>query len=124
MKMIDMGRGFGYDGRTMKKRLRKKYRVGEFRELCFHFSFAYKGDVMADACREFLNALIEDCIEANGLDCSGNISDDGCQMTAMATDPTQTSAAQLEAVKAWLSAREDVEVTSFSGLEDAWYAQD
>lgn len=107
----------------MKKRLRKKYRVGEFRELCFEFSIEYKGDVNAPECMKFLEALIEDCIEANDLDCEGSINIDGCNIVARATDPTKTSQAQLEAVKSWLEAREDVTVLSFSELEDYWYAK-
>ncbi len=106
----------------MKKRLRKKYRVGEFKELCFEFSFNYKGDVAAPECEQFLHALIEECIEANGLDCEGNITDDCCNIIAKAVDPTQTSNAQREAVKNWLEARSDVELKSFSELQDAWYA--
>ncbi len=106
----------------MKKRLRKKYRVGEFRELCFHFSFDYKGDVEAPECEQFLHALIEDCIEANGLNCEGNITEDGCNITAKAEDAKLTSEAQRLAVKSWLEAREEVVVHSFSELEDFWYA--
>ena len=106
----------------MKKRLRKKYRVGEFKELCFEFSFEYKGDVAAAECEQFLHALVEDCIEANGLDCEGSITDDGCSIIAKAVDPTQTSNAQREAVKSWLEARSDVELKSFGELQDAWYA--
>ncbi len=107
----------------MKKRLRKKYRVGEFRELCFHFTFDYKGDVESAECEQFLQALIEDCIEANGLNCNGSITEDGCNITAIAEDPTLTSEGQRLAVKSWLEAREDVLVHTFSELEDAWYAR-
>lgn len=106
----------------MKKRLRKKYRVGEFRELCFAFTFDYKGDVTSPACEQFLHAFVSECIEANGLDCEGNLTDEGCNIIARAENPTQTSQKQLDAVKAWLEAREDVEIKAFSELEDAWYA--
>ena len=106
----------------MKKRLRKKYRVGEFKELCFEFTFGYKGDVAAPECEQFLHALIEECIEANGLDCEGNITDDGCSIIAKAGDPTQTNETQRQAVKSWLEARSDVEIKNFAELQDAWYA--
>ncbi len=111
-----------YLSRTMKKRLRKKYRVGEFRELCFEFSFEYKGDVEAPECEKFLHAFVEECIEANGLNCEGNITESGCNITAKAVDPTQTNDAQREAVKAWLEARPEIELISFGELEDAWYS--
>ncbi len=106
----------------MKKRLRKKYRVGEFRELCFHFSFDYKGDVEAPECEQFLHSFVEDCIEANGLECDGSITEAGCNITAMAEDPKLTCEAQRQAVKSWLEASDKVELLSFSELEDAWYA--
>lgn len=107
----------------MKKRLRKKYRVGEFRELCFEFTFDYKGDVESPECEQFLHAFVTECIEANGLNCEGNLTDEGCNIIARAENPTQTSQAQRDAVKAWLEARQDVEVKAFSELTDSWYAQ-
>lgn len=106
---------------TMKKRLRKKYRVGEFRELCFEFTFDYKGDINSQECEQFLHAFVDDCIEYNGLNCEGNLTDEGCNITARAEDATQTSETQRQAVKTWLSARPDVEVKSFGELVDAWY---
>lgn len=106
----------------MKKRLRKKYRIGEFRELCFTFSFEYKGDVEAPECEQFLHALVNDCIEANGLNCEGSLTDEGCHILAKAVDPTQTNEEQRSAVKSWLEARSDIELKSFGELEDAWYS--
>lgn len=106
---------------TMKKRLRKKYRVGEFRELCFEFTFDYKGDIESPECEQFLHSFVNDCIEANGLNCEGNMTNEGCNITARAEDATQTSDAQRQAVKAWLEGREDVELKSFGELVDAWY---
>lgn len=106
---------------VMKKRLRKKYRVGEFRELCFEFTFDYKGDVESAECGQFLQALVNDCIEANGLECEGSMTDEGCVIIVTAADPTQTSEAQRQAVKTWLEGRSDIELKSFSELHDAWY---
>ena len=45
----------------MKRRLRKKYRVGEFRELCFEFTFDYKGDIESPECEQFLHSFVDDC---------------------------------------------------------------
>ncbi len=105
----------------MNKRLRKKYRVGEFSELCFSFSFEYKGDVESPACEEFLRSLIEDCIEAQSLDCEGHLTEDACVITVCAIDPKATNQEQLDSVKTWLEAREDVEIKAFSPLMDRWY---
>lgn len=108
----------------MKKRLRKKYRVGEFRELCFEFIINYKGDVQSPECVQFLNAFVEECIEANGLNCEGCLTNEGCNITARAEDPTQTSEEQRQAVRTWLEGRSDIELVSFGELVDAWYARD
>lgn len=108
----------------MKKRLRKKYRVGEFRELCFEFTFDYKGDVQSPECEKFLHSFVEDCIEANGLSCEGNLTQDGCNIVARDEQPTRTNEQQRLAVKSWLESRDDVELKSFSELVDAWYGDD
>lgn len=105
----------------MKKRLRKKYRVGEFRELCFEFTFDYKGNIESPECEQFLKLFIDECIEANGLNCEGNLTEAGCNITARAEDATQTRETQRQAVKAWLDGRDDVEVKFFGELVDAWY---
>ena len=68
----------------MKKRLRKKYRVGEFRELCFEFTFDYKGDVESPECEAFLRQFVDECIDANGLETNGLLTYDRklCKVTA------------------------------------------
>jgi uncharacterized protein YggL (DUF469 family) len=89
---------FVYEGNPLRKVL----------EYIFHIANKY-------------GLLPDDCIEANGLNCEGNLTDNGCNITARAEDPTQTNEAQRQAVKAWLDGRDDVEVKSFGELVDAWY---
>ncbi len=120
-KRLDAAGGRAYNARAMKKRLRKKYRVGEFRELCFEFSFEYKGDVESPECEQFLHAFVSECVEANGLSCEGNLTNDACNVIAKAEDPRTTNEQQRLAVKTWLEGRSDVEVKSFGELTDAWY---
>ena len=105
----------------MKKRLRKKYRVGEFRELCFKFSFEYRGDVESAECEQMIRTFDAECLEPNGLVCSGLFQNIGCNITVRAVDPTLTNEAQRAAVKAWVEARPEIELKSFGELEDAWY---
>lgn len=105
----------------MKKRLRKKFRIGEFKELGFTFAFSYKGDMESPACEAFLQEFIEQCIDANGLDCDGNLTEEGCFFMAVANDPRDTTLAQRDAVKAWIDARPDAEVISMGELMDLWY---
>lgn len=127
--IVDSGSEFVYSVRAMKKRLRKKYRVGEFRELCFEFVFEYKGDVDSAECEQFLQNFVEQCIDANNLDCEGLLSpqDDSTivgSIVARGVDPTKTNNEQREAVKAWLEAQEDLEIKAFGELVDAWYGTD
>ena len=72
-------------------------------------------------CGQFLQSLVNDCIEANGLECEGSMTDEGCVIIVTAADPTQTNEVQRQAVKSWLEARSDIELKSFSELHDAWY---
>ncbi|MFI3244541.1 MAG: 50S ribosome-binding protein YggL [Akkermansia sp.] len=105
----------------MNKRLRKKYRVGEFKELGFSFSFEYKGDVDSAECEAFLNKFIDECIDANGLDCDGNLTEEGCFFLAAAADPRDTTDEQRNAVKSWLEASDEAELKECSELIDLWY---
>ena len=105
----------------MKKRLRKKYRVGEFRELCFKFSFEYKGDVESPECRQFIQAFDTECLEPNGLVCTGLFQNTGCNITVHDADLTLTTEAQRAAVKAWVEARPEIDLKEFGEIEDAWY---
>ncbi len=105
----------------MKKRLRKKYRVGEYRELCFEFSFEYKGDVDSPECEQMIRAFDAECLEPNDLVCSGCLQNTGCNITVHAADPRFTSEEQRAAVKAWVEARPEIDLKGFGELEDAWY---
>jgi len=55
----------------MKKRLRKKLRRGEFREVGFRVQFRLLDQADETAQRSFLDAFIGDPIERNGLVCGG-----------------------------------------------------
>lgn len=106
----------------MKKRLRKKYHLGEFKVHCFDFTFKYKGELFSPEEEQFYDDFIMNCIEGNGLNCGGGSSADGTwEFTAHTVDKTRSIEAQREAVKQWLEAREDVQFESYSELKDAWY---
>lgn len=55
----------------MRKRLRKKRRLGEFREMAFDVSYALDPGVHAERAQDFLVRLLEQAIESNELSCGG-----------------------------------------------------
>ncbi len=106
----------------MNKRLRKKYHLGEFQELCFEVSYRYKGDIFSEEEEAFWNAFIEECIEGNGLNCGGVMLLDGsCCYTAHSVDKSQAIEQQCEAVEAWLASRPEIEDVCCGNYRDLWY---
>ena len=55
----------------MKKRLRKKLRLAEFREFGFEVSFSLSGHHTEAEIDQFFDGFIVDVIEARGLLCGG-----------------------------------------------------
>ena len=55
----------------MKKRLRKKHRLAEFREFGFDVSFSLSGQHTEAEIDQFFDGFIVDVIEARGLLCGG-----------------------------------------------------
>lgn len=105
----------------MKKRLRKKYHLGEFQELCFDIHFQYLGKTFSSEGDSFWQKFILECIEGNGLNCGGSTSDDGWHFTAHSVDKTKNIEAQRESVKQWLAAHADVTLVNCGDFKDAWY---
>lgn len=111
--------------RFRKKRLRKKYHLGEFKVHCFDFSFHYNGAPFSPEEDKFYDAFILDCIEGNGLNCGGGSSPDGLwEFTAHSVDKSKRIEDQREDVKRWLEARDDVQFHGYSELKDAYYDYD
>ena len=51
----------------MRKRLRKKLRFGEFRELGFTLGFHLQADWQEDRRDRFIYSFLDDCVEPQGL---------------------------------------------------------
>lgn len=105
----------------MKKRLRKKYHLHEYQELCFDINFKYKGITLSPEGDLFWDEFILECIEGNGLNCCGGMADDGWAFTAHSVDKSKSIENQREAVRSWLESRPDVEQVSCGDFKDAWY---
>ena len=101
----------------MRKRLRKKLHIGEFKVLGFRVTGALAED--ADPSDNLLNDLV-DFVEARGLQFGGSIGSAKIYIyvehdTGSCTDKDR------EAVGAWLGRRPEVTVVHMHPLEDAWY---
>jgi uncharacterized protein YggL (DUF469 family) len=102
------------DAPRRSRRLRKKLRVGEFREQGFALSFELVEPLHVDAEALFWDALIDEAIEANGLLFGGSA--DGAVVEA--AGPGSVTEAQRAAVEAWLEARPEVVSVKVGPLVD------
>jgi uncharacterized protein YggL (DUF469 family) len=91
----------------MKKRIRKKIRTKEFREMGFEISFTFNNAKDNASLETFWDAFIENAIEANGLAFGGSCNEkwDGFIVKAYRGS---VSVAEREQVEAWLKAQPDV----------------
>ena len=104
------------NNKPRSRRLRKKLRIGEFREDGFEVEFKFAQPMTNDEKVDFLFKFIEEVIEARDLFFgggeSGYVTRSG---RGSATD------ADREAVKRWLVASSVINCVEVKPLEDAWY---
>ena len=103
----------------MKKRLRKKRRLGEFRENCFELTFEMSPTLNDDETDLLTDSFIE-MIEANGLQFGGG----GKQRWSGIVQGTYRGSAKESARKSvlgWLDQNPDVVSAEAGPLRDAWY---
>ena len=107
----------------MKKRLRKKLHLGEFRELCFHVAFRTPTSVSAVEDDDLLDRFLE-MIEGDGLQfggAGGPHEFDGIvafNARGSATDQHR------ETVRRWLESQPKVLNIVVGELVDAWHGWD
>ncbi len=106
----------------MKKRLRKKLRLGEFREYCFPVSFATQPDFSA-ADQDVLYDDFIDMIERNGLQFGGLCGDNWDGMVELCGRGTATEQHR-QLVSSWLENRKGITNVSVGELLDAWHGWD
>ena len=109
----------------MRKRLRKKRHLSEFRELGFELTFRILGSENDEQETDRLFEFLEDAIEANDM-YFGGVGKDG--RWSGVVHSTNRSGAPMkeedqEPVISWLRARDDFEFLEASGLFDIWYGE-
>ena len=104
----------------MKKRLRKKQRVGEFRQMGFEVRFKVRDVVPDSRLDAFWDNFISEAVEANGLMCAGGCGREWDLFVTPAGRATATDTHRAR-VETWLRDRNDVEQIEIGDLQDAWY---
>lgn len=103
----------------MKRRLRKKRRLGEFREDCFELAFEISPSLSDDEVDALTDAFI-DMIESNGLQYGGG----GNRLwSGIVQGPWRGSAtaADRKAVLEWLEKQPHILNANAGPLRDAWH---
>ncbi len=102
----------------MKKRLRKKKHRGEFTEWGSQLVITRN---RKDGFEEFLDAFIEEAIEANGCYCGGGGKEDKLDVVVELGRRSDDPAARLNKITAWLDARPDVQTWRTGDEFDLWH---
>ena len=109
----------------MRKRLRKKRHLSEFRELGFELTFRILGSENDEQETDRLFEFLEDAIEANDM-YFGGVGEDG-RWSGVVHSTNRIGAPMTEEhrepVISWLRARDDFEFLEASGLFDIWYGE-
>ncbi|RZK34717.1 MAG: DUF469 family protein [Hymenobacter sp.] len=104
---------------AMKKRLRKKLRLREFREMGFHVRFELAANYTQEDTDSLLDNLI-DFVEANGLFIGG-----GLNFFYVTAKPRHSvTEPQRQLLSDWLAQQPLVTELQVLPLSDAWYVQD
>jgi uncharacterized protein YggL (DUF469 family) len=109
----------------MKKRLRKKLRLGEFAETGFEITWTFQPDITETDCDGFLDGFL-DMIAGKGLVFWGGCSMEGASegIVARAKRYDRVDAADRETVAGWFQSRNEVKEFSAGEPIDLWYSAD
>ena len=108
----------------MKKRLRKKKRVGEFQEFGFKAGFRFSDRLTLEIRNNLLNTFIEDVIEKNGLQYGGG--GDGNEWNGFAAvnkSRGSTHEGHRQAVENWFIQEAEIKEYYLTDMIDAWYGE-
>ena len=105
----------------MRKRLRKKLRIGEFQELGFELKFRLDEAVSDTEVEPFWDAFIGEAVEPRGLMCGGGC---GREWEVFVARPNRQSASEDDrhALEQWLQANRHVVDLQIGPLIDEWHS--
>ena len=109
----------------MRKRLRKKKRIGEFQELGFCVTFRFSENLSIEDGNRLKEEFLEQAIEQNGLVCGGGGPDNKWEVFVTLDEPRGSTTEQhRQAVEKWLSRNQRIVGYEIGPLVDAWYGHD
>jgi uncharacterized protein YggL (DUF469 family) len=108
----------------MKRRLRKKLHVAEFRQFGFEVAVLLAGDPDEKAADDFLDAFILEGIEANRLSCAGGGGPKRWHFIVQPDDRYGGTKSDRDRVAYWLAQRPAVEQFRVGALIDLWHGPD
>ena len=99
------------------RRLRKKLRIGEFKELGFKFAAKIKPSITLDMEDSLVSAFLSEIVDPRSLTFGGGISDGfiTCFGRGSVTE------ADRELILSWLVARPEIETARIGPLVEAWH---
>lgn len=109
----------------LKRRLRKKFHVGEFQELCFEIQVFLKLNLSESEFNIFTDDFILEAIEKNRLEFGGG--GDPIKWSGFASSAKKYHSPNIEqrdAVGKWLENRKEVEKFEIGDFRDAWHNWD
>jgi uncharacterized protein YggL (DUF469 family) len=109
----------------MKKRIRKKKHIGEFKELGFELEFQIVGANDSEHAVDLFFEFLEEAIERNGLFFGGVGKHDRWSgvVHAKTRNGVPTTPEQREAVVSWLEERPSFDAVNASDFFDIWYGE-
>lgn len=105
----------------MRKRLRKKRRLDEFRESIFGVRFSLREGLAPEATDEFLWRFLEGAIEASGLSCGGGGQGPAWEFYVQLASRGSPSEGQRAAVGSWLAQQPEVRTYVVGDFFDGWH---
>jgi uncharacterized protein YggL (DUF469 family) len=105
----------------MRKRIRKKLRLAEFREDSFGVRYSLRAGLSEGAAEDFLWRFLEGGIEANGLSCGGGGQGETWEFYVFSARRGSPTVAQRAAVGTWLSRQVEVSTYTLGDLFDGWH---
>ena len=106
----------------MKKRLRKKYHLGEFQELGFEITMELAEGFDDKKLDLFVTAFVEDVLDKNGLDFEGGGNTSELFGFVVLNKRGSVTAEHRTNVEAWVKDNAEVTKATVGELMDAWYA--
>jgi uncharacterized protein YggL (DUF469 family) len=108
----------------LKRRLRKKKRLGEFLELGFEVRYRIAPRVGAAERDEVLWRFITEAVEPNNLAAGGGGGEEHGFFVVAARNRASATDAQRLAVRGWLAECKEIVESEVGPLCDAWYGRE